>query len=156
MDIYSNSDLGVNWDNFFRSAIVQSGHGVFEGYPYQRGFGNRNLRGHGLGNIFRSLFRIFSPIAKRVGKAVGRQALRTGAEIATDVVSGENLKHSFKKRGKAGVQNLINKASSKLSGQGLGTRRRRGLATKRKGEHITLGVLKRKKGQKLTQLFDTL
>ena len=145
-----DDENSIDWDSFFQTEIVQSGNGVFEGYPYQRGFGNRTLRGHGLGNIFRSLFRILAPVAKKVGKAVGKQALKTGVEVAGDIVSGENIKQSFKNRGKAGAANLINKATRKLQGEGLGSRRQK--ATKRtRGEAIKLGVLKRHR--KALQLF---
>ena len=152
-----DDENSVDWDTFFQTEIIQSGHGVFEGYPYQRGFGNRSLRGHGIGNIFRSLFRFFSPIAKKVGKAVGKQALQTGAQIATDIVSGENFKQSLKKRGRAGAENLFNKAASKLRGEGIGSRKRRRepaakLSGRRRRKPIKIGVLK--KQRKITQLFE--
>ena len=149
-----DDENAIDWDNFFQAQIIQSGHGVFQGYPYQRGFGNRSLRGHGIGNIFRSLFRILAPVAKRVGKAVGKQAFKTGAEIATDVVAGDNFKESFKRRGKVGVENLINKGVSKLKGDGIGSRkRRREPAARLRGRRspIKIGVLKKRR--KVTQLF---
>ena len=60
----------------------------FEGYtPYQRG--------GGIGNIFRSLFRMILPTAKSAAATVGKQALSTGAQIASDLVQGRDIKEAF-------------------------------------------------------------
>ena len=61
--------------------------GGFVGLPFQRGAG--------LGSVFRSLFRAILPVAKSAGKTIGKRALRAGAEIASDLVSGKNLKDSL-------------------------------------------------------------
>ena len=92
----------------------QQGSG-FIGLPYQRG-GN-------LGSIFRGIFRALFPLAKSAGKAIGKQALRTGAEIASDVVGGTKLSESIKRRGKSAAANLMTKAATKLQEGGrLGKR----------------------------------
>ena len=142
-----DEENSIDWDRFFQTEVVQSGHGVFEGHPYQRGFGNRTLRGQGIGNIFRSLFRFLAPVAKKVGKAVGRQALQTGAEVARDFAAGEPIKKSLEQRGRAGAKSLLDKAGKKLEGRGIGNRR----PNKRKGGPVRLAVLKKK--QKTKPLF---
>ena len=62
--------------------LQQVGHGLtaFAGVAVQRG--------HGLGSILSGLFRGALPILKNVGKAVGKQLLKSGLEVASDVVSG--------------------------------------------------------------------
>ena len=85
----------------------------FTGLPYQRGYG--------LGSFFRGIFRNILPVAKTALKTVGKQALTTGAQIASDVVAGEDIKKSAKKRGRAAASNLLRKAATKLQkGRGLG------------------------------------
>lgn len=100
------------WASFY--SRNQKGEG-FVGLPYQRG--------GGLGSIFRGIFRALLPIAKSAGKTIGRQALRTGAEIASDVLSGSNLKDSVKRRGRAAAATLATKAAKKIQRGGrLGKR----------------------------------
>lgn len=90
-------------------------HGAgFRGSPYQRGAG--------LGSVFRSLFRAILPVAKKAGKAIGRRALQAGADIATDLVSGKNLKQSLEDHGKQATTDLLDRASNSLKGGKLGRR----------------------------------
>ena len=99
--------------------LVQTGHGMgaYSGERFQRGYG--------LGAIFGPLMRTILPIVKGVGKAVGKQALRTGAEVATDVLQGGTFKEALKTRGKAGAKRLIAKGARKIQrGRGLGVRSR--------------------------------
>ena len=90
------------WINHF-----QKGAG-FHGSPYQRGAG--------LGNIFRNIFRFILPIAKSAGQTVGKQMLKTGADIATDVLAGKEFKDTIKVRGKEAAADLLDKASNKMKG----------------------------------------
>lgn len=67
--------------------------------PLQRGYGmsiyrgNALQRGHGLGGLFKGLFKLAAPIirrtAVRVGKkalkTVGKRALKAGANVLTDI-----------------------------------------------------------------------
>jgi len=74
---------------------------VFRGARYQRG--------HGLGNVIGGLFRRvvlpflwtsakgIVPFLKKNKKMLIRNALRTGMEVANDVLEGESLKSSVKK-----------------------------------------------------------
>ncbi len=111
--------------------------------------GERFQRGYGLGSIFGSLIRSILPIAKKVAKTVGRQALRTGAEVAQDYLQGEDLAGSIKTRGRAGAKRVLNKGTRKIQqrGQGLGQRSK----TKAKGIKVIKKAKKpvvRKKRQK--------
>ena len=91
----------------------------------QGGFiGARYQRGAGLGSIFRSLFRAILPVAKSAGKSVGRRALKAGAEIASDLVSGRNFKESLQEHGRHAASDLLSKAATKLKGGKLGTIKR--------------------------------
>jgi hypothetical protein len=82
--------------------------GGFNGIPYQRGAG--------LGSLFRSLFRTILPIAQSAGKAVGRRAIKAGAELASDLVAGESVEHAFKARSKQAVGDLLESAAKKMRG----------------------------------------
>src|SRR5215831_12982165 len=72
--------------------VTQSGSGlpIFQG--------SRTQAGHGLGSIFSELFRFPMPLLKSLGISLGKQALRTGAQIATDVPDGQSFTDSTKRR----------------------------------------------------------
>jgi len=72
--------------------MTQSGSGL----PIFKGA--RGQRGHGLGSILSGFFRSPVPFLKRGLKFLGKQALRTGAEIATDVADGKDPAESAKHR----------------------------------------------------------
>ena len=91
--------------------------GGFRGNPYQRG--------GGLGSIFRSIFRAILPIAKTAGKAVGRRMLKSGADVATDLLEGHNFKETIKHRGKQTAGDLLQSAADKMKGAGLSIKGRR-------------------------------
>ena len=92
---------------------IQHGSG-FHGTPYQRGAG--------LGSLFRSLFRAILPVAKTAGRAIGKRALQAGADIASDLVAGKNIKQTVQQRGKAAAADLLAEASEKLKGGRIGQR----------------------------------
>ena len=54
--------------------------------------GRRYKKGHGLRNIFGGLFKAAMPLLKKGAKTLGREALKTGLNIAGDVVQGRNIK----------------------------------------------------------------
>jgi hypothetical protein len=96
--------------------VTQSGNGVpiFQGY--------RGQRGHGLGSILSGFFRSAMPILKRGLSVFGREALRTGAKIATDVADGRSLGDAAKQR----IGERINEIVPGIINQsGSGKRRRR-------------------------------
>ena len=100
-----------DWDKYY---FIQSGHGLpgFAGTAFQRG--------GGLGNFLGRLFRFVLPVAKKVGKSVGKQALTTGADILGDVIQGKNLKASTKARGTAALRTLGRKAANTMRQKGAG------------------------------------
>ena len=60
--------------------------------------GGRGQRGHGIGSILSGFFRSAVPFLKRGLKFLGKQALKTGAEIANDVADGKDFADSTRKR----------------------------------------------------------
>ena len=60
----------------------------FTGAQYQRG--------HGLGNILRSLTKFALPFLKKGAKAVGKQAMKTGMNIAQEAMQEQNMKKAAK------------------------------------------------------------
>jgi hypothetical protein len=113
------------------------------GLPYFAGA--RIQRGHGLGSILSGLFRSALPLLKRGAMALGRQALSTGAQMAGDVLGGESLKASAKRRLKSAGSELLQKAAAHLQ-QGEGIKRRR----RRKGAVLleTSGASRAKRSKK--------
>ena len=88
----------------FWSSFLQKGNGMpaFVGVPYQRG--------RGLGCLFRRLFRFAMPLLKSAAKAVGKEALQTTANIATDLAKGvSNPTEVLKSRGREAASNLASR-----------------------------------------------
>ena len=92
--------------------LKQTGRGMaaFTGAQYQRG--------HGLGNMLRSLTKFALPFLKKGAKAVGKQAKKTGMNIAQEVMLGQNIKKAAKRHLSQGLTDLITQ-------QGRGQPRRR-------------------------------
>ena len=97
---------------------------VFIGSPHQRGHG-------GIGSFLAGLFRKVLPILSRGAKAVGKEALRTGMNIVSDITTQNTpIKESFRNRLKESGQNLKRKAEEKLDKlmEGSGYKRKQYLA----------------------------
>lgn len=129
------------WYSYYHSQALQSGHGIdgFHGNPYQRGAG--------LGNFFRSLFRVAVPVLKQAARAtagrVGRQALTAVGNIASDITAGKSAKNSIVSRGKEAAANVLHETANALqTGGGLG---RRPYITSAR----TVGTKRRRKTKKL-------
>ena len=73
-------------DRYTRYYANQSGGGDV-GSVYRASF--RVQRGHGIGSFFRGLFRFVKPLLYSGAKAVGREALKTGSNIITDILNKE-------------------------------------------------------------------
>ncbi|RLJ22857.1 hypothetical protein DJ031_00120 [bacterium endosymbiont of Escarpia laminata] len=110
--------------------------------------GGRGQRGHGLGNIFGSLFRSAMPLIKRGALALGKRALKTGMHVARDVVAGGNLKESVKKRAKAAGTDLLD---SLLNAPPKKVQRRRRV---KKPRRVAPTVSRRKKRRRPDDIFD--
>ncbi len=120
------------WLSYYQNQTKQRGSG-FVGTAYQRGAG--------VGSIFSGLFRALLPLAKSAGKAIGKQALRSGAEIASDVLAGQSLKQSTKRRSKAAAGKLLAQAQKRIQGgRGLGIK-----GTKSRSRTISRKTTRKKK-----------
>ncbi len=90
------------WADYYSNQALQKG-GYVAALPFQRAAG--------LGSLFKGLFRAVLPVARSVAKSVGKQALSTGAAIASDVVAGKSIESAAKRRGKAAAAKLLTKAA---------------------------------------------
>ena len=68
------------------------------GGPLPYFVGSKVQRGHGLGSLFGGLLRNVAPLTRRGAVAVGKRALKTGMQIADDVMTGQNIKQAAKRR----------------------------------------------------------
>ena len=55
-------------------------------------------KGHGVGGLFRGLFRMAIPLMKSVGASLGRRAVKAGVALAGDALRGRNMKEAVKTR----------------------------------------------------------
>ena len=79
--------------------------------------GSRQQQGHGLGSVLRGIFRQYViSFFRSHGKAIASDALKTGVNVAEDVLGGRTLKKSVKKRVPEGIkrtaQSLIRQSGS--------------------------------------------
>lgn len=98
--VYHNNGNGANYP-------------LFSGMAYQRGAG-------GLGSVLRHLWRFLLPFGKQAGAAIGRQGLESGSRVLSNLLDGQNLKETLATEAKAGLKNLLDKASDNLSKQQKG------------------------------------
>ena len=110
--------------DFWLHCLVDQQYG--SGYP--QFVGTAYQRGAGIGSFFRGLFRAVAPVFKSVGKTVGREALRAGANILADSTQGRNFKESLQEHGKAALSTTLREAGDIVqrgqTGRGVGTRKR--------------------------------
>lgn len=91
--------------SFWDSSFQQSGNGYLAGKRFQRGFG--------FGGFLSGLFRSALPILKSVGKS----ALKTGISVAGDVLEGEKVDSSLKRRGRTAAAGLLRGGEELLDGK---------------------------------------
>lgn len=133
----------ISWDIYFLEQAQQNGHGLegFAGVPYQRGYG--------IGNIFRGLFRMLLPLVKSAGKTIGKEALYTGTNIASDMLSGQDIETSVQNRSREAATRLVDKAQSHLKQTGQGSRKRKHSdISKTKAVNIKKTVIRKKPTRK--------
>ncbi len=101
----------------FRKYYEQQSRGNLPSYY----IGPAYQRGHGLGGIFSSLFRaavplfkMAKPVVKSGAKALAKEALTAGANIATDLLDGENLQQSASRNLNKAAHKLVIKGANKL------------------------------------------
>jgi len=79
--------------------------------------GKRYQKGHGLGSILGGIFsRYVVPFAKDLGKQALGKVLETGAQVASDVASGQKFKDSIKTRSLDAVKKSLAGAMSQFTG----------------------------------------
>lgn len=90
--------------------------------------GSAIQKGYGLGGIFRRFFRAAFPFLVKGTRTIGKEALRTGSRVASDVLSGQNFEEALKTRTKESGKHLAQKAIDKVQsmvGQGQYKRKRK-------------------------------
>ena len=88
----------MNYDDYYAQQVGGA-------LPYFAGA--RVQRGHGFGSLFGGLLRSVAPLIKRGALALGNRALKTGAQIAGDILSGENIRTAAKRRTKTAGRYLL-------------------------------------------------
>ena len=89
----------MNYDDYYAQQVGGA-------LPYFAA-GARVQRGHGFGRLFGGLLRSVAPLIKRGALALGNRALKTGAQIAGDILSGENIRTAAKRRTKTAGRDLL-------------------------------------------------
>jgi hypothetical protein len=102
--------------------------------------GSRGQRGHGLGSMLSGLFRSAMPMIKQGLSAFGKQALRSGAQIVSDVADGENFGDAFKKRAREGIKEFVSPIAG-INQSGSGKRR----SKRKSNKSIKKSIKKRKR-----------
>ena len=138
------------YENYY---VSQSGSGmpVFEGH--------RGQRGHGLGSMLAGLFRGALPMLKRGLSIFGKQALRSGLEVANDVAEGRDWRYSLRQHAPVGISRGIKAFSSawpdisSQSGSGkpkslFGKRKRKRKGKRKSVTKIKKGATKNKNKKK--------
>ena len=140
------------YEDYFLSQSGAGGINVFSGPRY--------MKGRGLGRILGGLGRVLLPLIKRGGRVLLQEGIRTGTDIAGDVIGGKNIASSFKKRGREAGERLVHRAVKRMRGDGLmpappgqpfQTRRKR-RSTKRKRQVPKHRKKKKKRKQKSTAI----
>lgn len=72
------------------------------------------MRGQGLGNILGGVLRSAVPLLKSAGKSLLKTGARTGMQIASDVLSGQDFKAAAKQRAQQAGQHLIHQVVNSL------------------------------------------
>jgi hypothetical protein len=109
-------------------------------YYIQRGSGQR---GHGIGSALVKFLRFIQPYAWKAGKAIGKSLLKSGVDVAQDVIVRKgSVGESLRRRGSEAAEELTNKLSEKVKTMTGGRRKRRTkrLTPKRKRVSSTQGV----------------
>ncbi len=108
----------VDYERYYRNQAGGGGN-FFKGAPIQRGYG--------LGNILGGLFRAALPILKQGATTLGKQALRTGVNIASDALNGQHVQSAAKERLRQAGRQITNRAANHLSQKKKTTQRNKGL-----------------------------
>jgi hypothetical protein len=122
--------------------IWQAGNGI-GGAIYKRSV---NQRGHGLGSFLKGLFRTVAPLFKSGVKILGREALKTGSYILSDIVNDRPAKEAVRTHVGESFENLKRKVGEKVNNlTGSGNMKRRRIQNK---NHKVAVSRKKKKSHK--------
>jgi len=103
--------------------------------------GSKFQRGHGLGSILGGFFRrLVLPFLKTNGKMMLENAMKTGVDVASDVIDGKSFKSSVKSHVPAGIKRTASNLKFQ-SGSGVGRVKR----TRKRRKHDTSSSRKRRK-----------
>ena len=117
--------------------------GYYAGAAHQRGSGF-------FGNLLSGLFRFVSPLLP----SLGREALRAGGHVLSDVASGsDSLKSSVTRHASEAGQNLLNRAVDKLQGRGIKRKRLTHAAHSHRGSRSGRVAPKRTKRYTASDIF---
>lgn len=97
----------------------QTGRGWEHGLVFQ---GRSGQRGFGLGRFVKSVMKTLLPAAKTFAKTAAKKAAKSGVNIASDLLTGRDLKESFRSRGGEFARDMLSEAET---GLGVRTTRRR-------------------------------
>ena len=120
------------YEQYYLDQVKQKGGNLpaFHGARFQQGYG--------LGSMFKSLFRWAMPHLRQGAKVVGKKALQTGANVAQDMLEGENFNTAVAKRGRQ----ALGLASQKSPQSGAG---RKALKRKTQLRNNSLTPVKKRK-----------
>ena len=117
---------------------------LFIGKEIQKGYGlGINQRGgFGFGRLFKNFLGFIKPyltkakeyaipILKSGAEAVGKEVVKSSADIARDLLDGKKFQDSAKERIGSSIDNLAQMADEKLSGKGYKRKRKRVEKTKK-------------------------
>ena len=92
------------YEEYYLNQAKQNGGNLpaFHGAQFQQGYG--------LGSIFKGLFRWAMPHLQQGAKVLGEKALQTGAQVAQDVLEGNNVNTALPKRSKEAIHGLVPQA----------------------------------------------
>lgn len=140
--------MSKNYDKIFSEYYLSQAQGgagftnIYSGPSFQSG--------NGIGSFLGGLFRSVWPILKRGVNTVGKQSLKTAANILTDISDNKNFKQSLNERSKEGARVLTNKLINTMKGEGISNnstrtnKRKRQISTKRKSSSKTSNAKKKK------------
>ena len=107
--------------------------------------GGRTQRGHGLGSLFRKLFRSFRPLLKTGGRYIAKKGLNLGYNTLNDTLAGQDFKSSLRKRFRDTRSDMRQDVNAKLRRimKGRGKRRKKSKKNK-KGKNKRVNKKKKK------------
>ena len=82
--------------------------------------GGRNYRGGGLGNILGGIGRAIIPLLKSGGRTLLKEGAKTALHVGQDLLSGENIASSVKRRSKQAGKRMFHRAVNHVTGIGGG------------------------------------